>query len=122
MPKELIVGEHPYLGEDGPEDARSVVEVRWHGESGYFQIATRCVRDSNRDVGYVPPYVAKVIADGGGVTTSDNVQYTPGSPEPLPTVVHVAADGFYVTLERSGINDLIRVLRRARDQAYGRDE
>jgi hypothetical protein len=28
----------------------------------------------------------------------------------------------YVTLNRSGINDLIRNLRRARDQAFGRDE
>lgn len=28
----------------------------------------------------------------------------------------------YMTLERYDINTLIRVLRRARDQAYGRDE
>jgi hypothetical protein len=31
-------------------------------------------------------------------------------------------DGFYVDLDRKGINDLIRNLRRARDQAFGRDE
>jgi hypothetical protein len=31
-------------------------------------------------------------------------------------------DGMYVTLDRSGINRLIRNLRRARDQAFGRDE
>jgi len=30
--------------------------------------------------------------------------------------------GFYVWLDRKGINDLIRNLRRARDQAFGRDE
>lgn len=30
--------------------------------------------------------------------------------------------GWYVDLDRKGINDLIRVLRRARDQAFGRDE
>jgi hypothetical protein len=30
--------------------------------------------------------------------------------------------GFYVDLDRKGINDLIRNLRRARDQAFGRDE
>jgi len=28
----------------------------------------------------------------------------------------------YMTLDRSSINRLIKVLRRARDQAYGRDE
>lgn len=31
-------------------------------------------------------------------------------------------DAQFVTLDRSGINDLIRYLRRARDQAFGRDE
>lgn len=31
-------------------------------------------------------------------------------------------DGMYVDLNRNGINDLIRNLRRARDQAFGRDE
>jgi hypothetical protein len=31
-------------------------------------------------------------------------------------------DGFYVDLEREAINKLIRNLRRARDQAFGRDE
>lgn len=30
--------------------------------------------------------------------------------------------GWAVDLDRSGVNDLIRVLRRARDQAFGRDE
>lgn len=30
--------------------------------------------------------------------------------------------GWYVDLDRHKINDLIRHLRRARDQAYGRDE
>lgn len=31
-------------------------------------------------------------------------------------------DGFHVDLDRAGINALIRYLRRARDQAFGRDE
>jgi hypothetical protein len=31
-------------------------------------------------------------------------------------------EGWYGTLDRHAINRLIRVLRRARDQAYGRDE
>lgn len=30
--------------------------------------------------------------------------------------------GWYINLDRAGINKLIRDLRRARDQAYGRDE
>lgn len=31
-------------------------------------------------------------------------------------------DGMHVDLDRKSINDLIRYLRRARDQAYGKDE
>lgn len=31
-------------------------------------------------------------------------------------------DGWRITLDRGGINRLIRSLRRARDQAFGRDE
>lgn len=46
-------------------------------------------------------------AIGGRMTEEEGVHYT---------------DGFYVDLNRQGINDLIRHLRRARDQAFGRDE
>jgi len=33
-----------------------------------------------------------------------------------------AMQGWYCDLDRKGINDLIRNLRKARDQAFGRDE
>lgn len=33
-----------------------------------------------------------------------------------------ATGGYYVDLDRQGINRLIKVLRRARDQAFGKDE
>lgn len=44
--------------------------------------------------------------------------------QPLPEGVSVAGpyDGLWLTLDRRGINDLIRHLRRARDAAFGRDE
>lgn len=38
-----------------------------------------------------------------------------------PTSESVGA-GLWVDLERQNINDLIRLLRKARDQAFGRDE
>ena len=41
---------------------------------------------------------------------------------PPPGEDILASYGFHVQLDRSGINDLIRKLRRARDQAYGKDE
>jgi hypothetical protein len=45
----------------------------------------------------------------------------------LATVQREAAEhtldaGMFVTMSRSEINDLIRLLRRARDQAFGKDE
>lgn len=41
-----------------------------------------------------------------------------------PTPLHDMAEftGLWGTFDRTGINRLIRALRRARDQAYGRDE
>lgn len=42
------------------------------------------------------------------------------NPETLETIGREEAQ--FVTLDRYGINQMIRVLRRARDQAFGRDE
>lgn len=35
---------------------------------------------------------------------------------------HTPERGWFVELDRSMVNDLIRLLRKARDQAFGRDE
>lgn len=43
-------------------------------------------------------------------------------PETQPGTSFQHFGGWHVDLDRAGINDLIRVLRRARDQAFGRDE
>ena len=56
----------------------------------------------NKDAGYVQ--IVTKSADGIEL-------------EPTPE-----GNGWYVDLNRQQINELIRVLRRARDQAYGRDE
>lgn len=39
-----------------------------------------------------------------------------------PTDADDPKNGLYIQLDRDGINRLIRTLRTARDQAYGRDE
>lgn len=41
---------------------------------------------------------------------------------PPPGEDILASYGYHVQLDRNGINDMIRKLRRARDQAYGKDE
>lgn len=95
MPKETIYGDLLPFSEESP--ARAVAEVHWHRDAAHVQLVTRCVRaDDHSD------YVRTV--DEGG------------TPDEQPFA------GFYVSLDRQGINALIRQLRRARDQAYGRDE
>jgi hypothetical protein len=62
----------------------------------------------SREAGYIQ-IVTKLTDPNGGRFTHDfeGVHYT---------------DGMHVDLDRAGINTLIRNLRRARDQAFGRDE
>ncbi len=62
----------------------------------------------NREGGYVQVVSRAEDADGG--------RWAGDSPDTHFT------DGMYIDLDRQGINKLIRNLRRARDQAFGRDE
>jgi hypothetical protein len=101
MPKEVVYGDDIPFGtpEQPPGHGRSIVEVRWaHEREGgdHVQVVSKCV-DS---------------ATGGRLVKDDE-----GGPE----TIHYT-DGFYVGLDRRGINKMIRALRRARDQAFGRDE
>ncbi len=73
--------------------ARSVAEVSWYREAGHVQLATRCIRADDE-------------------TSYDNPEFATLN----------AADGWYIDLDRAGINRLISNLRRARDQAFGKDE
>lgn len=69
-----------------------VAAVRWGRETGHVQLVTR-LRE------------CELFFDPDDPTAPIPCQY-----------------GYYVTLDRRGINDLIRTLRKARDQAFGRDE
>lgn len=96
MPKEYVYGEPMAFdpSDDSPDAQMEtpVVDIGWSREAGDVQIATR-LREYE-------------------------VFYDPERPDgPIPCQY-----GFYVTLNRTGINDLIRHLRKARDQAFGRDE
>lgn len=50
--------------------------------------------------------------DAGSEMIRSDTHYLVDSPHP----------GWFVQLDRAGINNLIRNLRKARDEAYGRDE
>jgi hypothetical protein len=94
MPKETIYAEHTPYGEES--SAVSVVEVSWSREAEHVQLVTKCVDRSTLE-----PYAGP---------ETENLREIPFTA------------GMYLSLRRSTINDLIRHLRRARDQAFGRDE
>lgn len=101
MPKEVIYGTDPPYTEES--SARSVIGVHW-GRDGWehLQVSASLFNDDGK---YVDGNGATHQAEGADLMRRE-----------------VWAQGFYVNLDRSGVNTLIRHLRRARDQAFGRDE
>lgn len=94
MPKEVVrAAPDVEMSVRGSEEVvHPVCEVRWSREGSHVQVVTRALE---REFGF-----------------------DPSSPE---TEIPVGY-GYFVDLDRQGINALIRNLRRARDQAFGRDE
>lgn len=73
-------------------------KVGWSKEDGHVQIAT--------------------------VTNSKRLglsEFNPHTEAWTPVETGGTDEGWHVTLDRKEINDLIRLLRKARDQAFGRD-
>jgi hypothetical protein len=100
MPKELVFTSSPPYTEES--SARSIVGVHWGSEmDGYLQVSTALFNDDLK------------------ASTPDGVITVKG---PEAERRNLWSQGFYVSLDRKGVNDLIRYLRRARDQAFGRDE
>jgi len=108
MPRERIYGSLMPLGDEDPE--RTVADVSWSREAEYVQLGV-------------------IVIDGvtGEPLDLDERarRYTPqvaggGSDGELPIIG--IAGGMYMQLDRTGCNQLIRLIRRARDQAFGRDE
>lgn len=98
MPKEIVHGQCPVFGPDSM--AEPIIEVRWSRDKDFVEIGSRIVH------------------------MADHTDYVPTEEErpSMGTSEGRAIRGLYMSLERSEINSLIRNLRRARDQAFGRDE
>lgn len=52
---------------------------------------------------------------------AEHVEVATVAPHALPLDLASEGNGWFVQLDRSGLNRLIRTLRKARDQAYGSD-
>jgi hypothetical protein len=94
MPKEVMVFDRSVFGPDS--SACPLLQVRW-GKDGFVELGSRIVH------------------------AADHSDYEPTEKE-RPGEAGKPIRGTYVSLERHQINELIRYLRRARDQAFGRDE
>lgn len=108
MPKENIYCEEN-RGESPDESWRA--EVQWNtgsgNDDGFVMVGTVNPKSEfhwGMLVGE-PRVVAKESDDG---KTGEQVK-------------HATMDGYFVHLDRKGINRMIQALRRARDQAYGAD-
>ena len=113
MPKEVIRAVSLPYGED--EGARSVAEIRWDRDAGHVSLVTRCMGIDG--MVWIPPHVREPLEAAGFVTATSLV-----SSNDQRQSVHLSQDGWFVDLDRYGLNALIRNARRARDQAFGRDE
>lgn len=97
MPKEIV-----------GRDSNNRVEVSWGRDSSHVQIATYC--PSRLVAGTIP---ADVRPDGSSVA--------PDIGKDDITIESQPFTGWYADLTRFEINTLIQNLRRARDQAFGKD-
>lgn len=112
MPKETVYGSK-MVGGSETEPRTPVVEVRWNRDP-FVQVVTRIQEFEVPRHGIQTPVFTPeqdaALARGEVVETTQVL-------EPISCEY-----GMYVELDRHGINQLIRNLRRARDQAFGRDE
>lgn len=99
MPKELIYSEALPYGEKSA--ARSVVGVHW-GLGDHLQVSS------------------SLFNDDGLYFTADGLEHQAEGEDAARR--EAWARGYYVGLNRRQVNHLIKTLRRARDQAFGRDE
>lgn len=100
MPKEQVFSRfRPYTDKSS---AQSVVGVHWGIEQEYVQVSASLFNDD-------------------GVEVRGDMSVTQAEGEAAERR-RVWSEGFYIDLDRAGINNLIRYLRRARDQSFGRDE
>lgn len=99
MPKEYLITDDERRRADEFGGPRTAVRVGWERD-GWVQIGT----------------VLKALLDGNPRPVD------PDSSDVGPAPAVFADEGQFVDLDRKTLNNLIRTLRRARDQAYGRDE
>lgn len=129
MPKEIVEAAH----QDGP----FAVRVGWSGEGGHVQIATVTHQERSmwwQTLGYNEDIQAEfgakireIVAAGSAIDDGQKGRPEVTDRELAHNILNWMdvwrnSDGLYVGLDRTGCNRVIRLLRKARDAAFGRDE
>ena len=102
MPRERIYGEDVPFTDDS--SVRTLIDLSWSRDAGHVQLGTIAVDASTGDS-------LNIVERFGSISV-------PAEEHECPSI----SGGLYLQLNREAINRLIRQLRRARDQAFGRDE
>ncbi len=136
MPKEVIHGSQPAYDD---ERSVAVVEIRWSKDAEYVQVVSRCIDRSTDEAWHsdeTDHFRAVELAakhhefknaktreaeDANALSTAEGIWLLDYLVDQFGTGLTVHG-GFFVDVDRRGINSMIRNLRRARDQAYGIDE
>jgi hypothetical protein len=110
MPKKMI---YPDRHPDSPLPERRI-EIGWH-KPPHGSVQVGSTRKAAPGVGEHDVWLNESNSQPGVTWSTGTEFFVTG--DPLP-----AWEGQHVELSRDEINQLIRALREARDQAYGRDE
>lgn len=131
MPKEMVYGNKPYDGkwfdtQTGVErdvyvPIQSVVDVRWNRETGTIELGTHAIDSITGGELYEWPAELKKVFGHDEPDKAMDLDRHNEIRETEETLLKVW-NGYWVQLDRRAVNELIRKLRRARDQAFGRDE
>jgi hypothetical protein len=97
------------------------VEVTW-GRDSYVQIATIDLPGRSGDDIWLQRALESVTALGTRIGLSEDAVVAMTNAEEAVRLLGSRATGLYADLHRDNINKLIKVLKRARDQAFGADE
>jgi len=121
MPKETVYGQVVPATTSDQDDRQAVVDVHWTRDRSYVQIVTHIYQASPVVIKLPEKELNRVEIVSGSEFISSGCDGNEGHGD-AEWMILSAGNGYYVDLDRESINRLIRNLRRARDQAFGRDE
>jgi hypothetical protein len=114
MPKEIVNSRY-YNQDPAKRQEESYVKVGWTKDLDHVEMTVAHPYDELPNTKTIYDVLRDELTDPKWSNGSNYAQV-------LEQMITVHKQGWYVQLDRLGINRLIRILRQARDDAFGRDE